>query len=359
MEWIGGKPMGSLNERKDQNHFVIRFLSPTLAKSICYGKCRSKEEALQLSLDYRYKEAEKRGKIWNKYRIAKDKNGNEYLEVKLEHPTGEKIMLCDLEDLPLVEKYVWRATFSNGVFYVTHSSNSAKNLKIERFHRLIFPNYKEIDHINRNGLDNRRKNLRNCDGLEFRNTQNQSKRKDNKSGKTGVHYDKHKEGYIVQWSDGKKRYSKTFCVKKCGTDIEAKNVALKLRQNLDKYFGIYNGYNVNEIDDNFSNISEEEKQEIEELMVEKKSLRGMHFNPDKKVFQVFHKYKKVCLLRVDVNVNKSGYDDAKQFAEELKLKCLNEINKKKLTLGDAKIVAKSIREEYVSKRSELYKNGKS
>jgi hypothetical protein len=59
-------------------------------------------------------------------------------------------------------------------------------------HRLLLnpPSDKEIDHINHNGLDNRRENLRITDRAG--NSQNHRLRLDNKSGYKGVDYHRHK-----------------------------------------------------------------------------------------------------------------------------------------------------------------------
>jgi len=69
-------------------------------------------------------------------------------------------------------------------------------------HRLIwrivygfFPN-NEIDHINHNKLDNRLKNLRTVNKQE--QLKNQSKYKNNKTGITGVHWDKEREKWRAQ-----------------------------------------------------------------------------------------------------------------------------------------------------------------
>jgi hypothetical protein len=82
------------------------------------------------------------------------------MEVKL---TQGKVALIDDEDWELVSKYSWYAYKNKhgNTFYA--ATTNSKNFKI-RMHRLIMntPSGKQVDHINGNGLDNRRVNLRVC-----------------------------------------------------------------------------------------------------------------------------------------------------------------------------------------------------
>lgn len=78
-----------------------------------------------------------------------------------------------------------------------------------RAHRLAWvytygemPKY-QIDHINQDKLDNRISNLREVTNLE--NHKNMPARKDNKSGYTGVHFDRVKNRWVSFIYDNKKR----------------------------------------------------------------------------------------------------------------------------------------------------------
>ena len=134
----------------------------------------------------------------------------EYYEVQL---YGNHIAKIDKQDLPILKKCVWSALKGHNRFYMEHSSRRGANpLPGERFHRLIYPEWKEIDYINRDGLDNRRINLR--DGkADNINVKNQHRRKDNSSGKTGVSYSNYDETWVVQWPEDGKRHSKKFTAK--------------------------------------------------------------------------------------------------------------------------------------------------
>ena len=78
--------------------------------------------------------------------------------------TQGKVALIDDEDYELVSKYKWFPQKGNNTVYlVAHSKGvPSKERKTIRMHRLIMnaqPGQK-IDHVNGNGLDNRKENLR-------------------------------------------------------------------------------------------------------------------------------------------------------------------------------------------------------
>ena len=81
---------------------------------------------------------------------------------KIKLTQGKEALISD-QDYKLVSQYKWYAHYSRGHWYAL--SSISKNKKI-RMHRLImglnFKDKYEIDHINHNGLDNRRNNLRIC-----------------------------------------------------------------------------------------------------------------------------------------------------------------------------------------------------
>jgi len=85
----------------------------------------------------------------------------------------------------------------------------------------------EIDHIDRNGLNNRRENLKIVSAYE--NNKNQGKRNDNTSGFTGV--TKRKNCYIAEIRDSiHGRKSKSFCIKKFKNEEEALKAAVQQRK---------------------------------------------------------------------------------------------------------------------------------
>lgn len=127
--------------------------------------------------------------IKNKYLVV----GNE-VKIYIKSPKyGLKVMLIDLEDLHKIKDKV------NSITLWVQKHNTYAACKIEQknyaIHRVIldYPEGLYIDHINHNGLDNRKSNLRICNNMI--NQQNRKVNKNSKSGVIGVNW--HPDGYWV------------------------------------------------------------------------------------------------------------------------------------------------------------------
>jgi len=71
-----------------------------------------------------------------------------------------RFAIIDVCDYPIVAQHTWRAVADRDRFYAVASIlGSDGKWHTVRMHKLIVL-AKEVDHINRNGLDNRRQNLR-------------------------------------------------------------------------------------------------------------------------------------------------------------------------------------------------------
>lgn len=87
-------------------------------------------------------------------------------EIVIHHKThGTKIVLIDDEDFPRVSRYRWKImkNIYSGIFYARRNIWGAGRGQVI-LHRYIlglrFGDNKVVDHINGDGLDNRRSNIR-------------------------------------------------------------------------------------------------------------------------------------------------------------------------------------------------------
>jgi len=126
--------------------------------------------------------------------------------------TKKNIVKVDINDYSLLNRWKWSQA-GNGYPYCKISGATIY------MHKLIMgaPGRKnfEIDHINRDVLDNRKNNLRWC-SHSF-NLFNTKLPKDNKSGFKGVRWDKQRKGWVV------------FVSKKYIGRYKDKNEAIKAR----------------------------------------------------------------------------------------------------------------------------------
>jgi hypothetical protein len=121
--------------------------------------------------------------------------------------TQGKFAVVDPDDYQHLAKYRWRICTGKNTLYAERSVRltSGKYSRI-LMHRQIFsvPEGFVIDHINRNGLDNRKANLRLATVAQ--NAQNAGKRK-NRSGYKGVWFAKEKRKWRAAiWKNNKRIY---------------------------------------------------------------------------------------------------------------------------------------------------------
>jgi hypothetical protein len=74
----------------------------------------------------------------------------------------------DTDDLPLIEPYSWHGHVGSRITYAKAHVPGSRPDRCIYMHRLILgvPDGVQVDHINGDGLDNRRSNLRPCDGAQ-------------------------------------------------------------------------------------------------------------------------------------------------------------------------------------------------
>lgn len=110
------------------------------------------------------------------------------------HLTQGKTTLVDDEDYDLLIKYKWCAhKQKTGVFYAhTNIRQNDGSYKTESMHRILMEpeEGEDVDHVDCNGLNNQKHNLRVCTHAE--NCRNSARRKKNRSGYKGVDFNNNK-----------------------------------------------------------------------------------------------------------------------------------------------------------------------
>ena len=114
--------------------------------------------------------------------------------------------IIDADDVPMVAGVNWRALVSDCTVYAVRGHRTGTKVATIYMHRTIMaaPEGLEVDHINCNGLDNRRKeNLRIATRSE--NTHNTRIRSDNSSGFKGVNWHNQNGKWRARIQFGSKR----------------------------------------------------------------------------------------------------------------------------------------------------------
>jgi hypothetical protein len=106
-------------------------------------------------------------------------------------------VFIDTKDFAKVRRYRWHAQKHRNTFYA--HTNCYKKSGVQSalsMHRLLNPNWKQIDHENRNGCNNRRSNLRRATGSQ--NQGNRQKTEGTSSQYRGVAWQKARKSWRVQ-----------------------------------------------------------------------------------------------------------------------------------------------------------------
>lgn len=108
--------------------------------------------------------------------------------------TQGQVAIVDDDDFEDLSLYKWFAKKEGGIFYAARSYGAKRNTMKMHIYIMKPVDGFVIDHINGNGLDNRKSNLRICSHAE--NMRNRKLHKDNSSGYKGV--SKNKGKYVAR-----------------------------------------------------------------------------------------------------------------------------------------------------------------
>ncbi len=124
------------------------------------------------------------------------------LKKPMDFKIKEQTVIIDEEDYPVISRFTWHVKKDKNTFYAyTQVKFGGKPCGLP-MHRLVTGmSNSQIDHINRNGIDNRKENLRYCT-----NQQNSYNRVHfNKHGFRGVYIPRGCKKFAYQIAAGKKR----------------------------------------------------------------------------------------------------------------------------------------------------------
>lgn len=107
--------------------------------------------------------------------------------------SGETVIF-DSIFLDVVSKHKW--TMSKQGYARTGGGGPKRSRKTQYMHKLLFPEIKLADHINRNKLDNRKENIRYA--THSQNSINRGKNKNNTSGFKGVYFEKDRSSFSAR-----------------------------------------------------------------------------------------------------------------------------------------------------------------
>ena len=145
--------------------------------------------------------------------------------------TKGKVAIVDDEDFEYLNQWKWSfdGSYATRSKHIKINKNKYKSKKVYLHHLLVDRSNGVIDYKKRNKLDNRRLNVRVVSVAS--NIRNGKLRKNNKSGITGVYFDKNKHKWLSQIMVNKKHIS-------LGA-YESKELAIKAReQGENKYYEV-------------------------------------------------------------------------------------------------------------------------
>lgn len=230
-DWYdGNRHQGTITETP--THIKVIFKAYQGGNSKCFNiEHYGRERAINLANNYKIRESIKRKLSKNMIRDVTVVShpiltkGYKFKELYL---SDEKVMMFENDHYRFVKDE------SIYLFKPPHTKTDYAKIKGELAHRKLFPEFKEVDHIDRNGLNNLRCNVR--EGSDRVNANNKSQQKNNTSGTTGVSFeDGPKARWKCQWRDiDGKRQTKSFSVAKWKDDAFEQACAWRYKYHKEK-----------------------------------------------------------------------------------------------------------------------------
>lgn len=179
------------------------------------------------------------GKPRNEFRFTSPDKTT--VEMKLYAESHQpQVVIFDADKLDLVRRFTWYQCIVHDGVYARTTTPGHRVLKM---HTLL-TGFSYVDHVNRNGLDNRLKNLRESNAKD--NMNNKRLQINNTSGVNGVCDVNKRNMYEVQWTNSGVSHKKCFSYgpKSLLTKEHAFEKAKSYRRNIDAITGCTNGHEV-------------------------------------------------------------------------------------------------------------------
>ena len=214
--YFGGKPGGCVSWTNGKQHFFVSLESKRHGhcaehRSFSVSKHGSKDTAERAAREFRARRSLERRETRNRVRWSRKRAG-----VMVMCLTREQKMRFDATDYPIISRATWRALSTRTALWYAQGKYGEKQ---EYLHRVLLPHADMIDHIDGNGLNNLRSNLRPAD--HKLNSNNMSMCSRNTSGVNGVYWHKRRYAWIVHWyEDGKAK--RKYCNVRPPDDEQAK-----------------------------------------------------------------------------------------------------------------------------------------
>lgn len=156
------------------------------------------------------------------------------MELIITNKKGQQFtVLYDDEDHAIVSSRTWSVEANRQALYVGHTRPNIPGVKLHRLIMGVTDTAIKVDHINHNGLDNRKQNLRICTTTQ--NAQNSSSRKNSTSKYLGVSIRKNGK-WVAQIQVNKVKINLGYYVNEVEAAVIYDNAALK-------YFGDFANLN--------------------------------------------------------------------------------------------------------------------